>query len=255
MTVHILNGDSLKEQFPDSLDGRIIVAREALVDGPIRHGLDLDALYSERAAFLSTSYGGSSDEYMQKTAFEFESIRQLADTETVYLWFEEDLFCQVNLWFCCWLLINHTGIRQAHLVLAEGDMRYGFAGYDTDGLLGLHGTAHRLDETDLVRLASLWPLYLNDDHEQMLESSRSWQSELPFLTDAVQANADRISPDHQDGRPYRSLRRIMSLTEPCEFGPVFREFWSQESIYGFGDLQVRRMFDSILDSGTRDSGT
>ena len=33
---HILNGDSLKNQFPKSISGELIVARECLVDGNIQ---------------------------------------------------------------------------------------------------------------------------------------------------------------------------------------------------------------------------
>ncbi len=33
---HILNGDSLKEQFPENIQGDIIVARECLVDGNVK---------------------------------------------------------------------------------------------------------------------------------------------------------------------------------------------------------------------------
>jgi len=32
---HILNGDALKEQFPDRIKGKIIIARECLVDGNV----------------------------------------------------------------------------------------------------------------------------------------------------------------------------------------------------------------------------
>ena len=32
---HVLNGDALKEQFPPTITGDIIVIRECLVDGPV----------------------------------------------------------------------------------------------------------------------------------------------------------------------------------------------------------------------------
>jgi hypothetical protein len=30
------------------------------------------------------------------------------------------------------------------------------------------------------------------------------------------------------------------------FGTVFQEFCKRESIYGFGDLQVKRIFDEVV---------
>jgi Holliday junction resolvasome RuvABC DNA-binding subunit len=37
----------------------------------------------------------------------------------------------------------------------------------------------------------------------------------------------------------------MKELETNDFGSIFRAFNERESIYGFGDLQVRRMFDKL----------
>jgi hypothetical protein len=37
----------------------------------------------------------------------------------------------------------------------------------------------------------------------------------------------------------------MNNLETNSFGEVFKEFNKRESIYGFGDLQVKRLFDEI----------
>jgi len=47
------------------------------------------------------------------------------------------------------------------------------------------------------------------------------------------------------GRPKISLIQIMNELKSEEFAPVFREFSKRESIYGFGDLQVKRLFDEV----------
>ncbi|MBL4568251.1 MAG: hypothetical protein JKY69_00790, partial [Flavobacteriaceae bacterium] len=71
---HILNGDSLKEQFPVTIDGEIIVARECLVDGDVT-GCDLDELFRSRAKFISTNYDGYSEQdYYDKTVPELLKI-------------------------------------------------------------------------------------------------------------------------------------------------------------------------------------
>ena len=38
----------------------------------------------------------------------------------------------------------------------------------------------------------------------------------------------------------------MKASQSTDFGTVFRIFNQQESIYGFGDLQVKRIFDTII---------
>ena len=98
--IHILNGDALREQFPASVEGELIVARECLVVGDVS-GNDLKDFYENRAKDLLKSYGTPISEYFSKVVPEYEKIRKLRVNSTVNLWFEDDLFCQVNLWFCC----------------------------------------------------------------------------------------------------------------------------------------------------------
>jgi len=47
------------------------------------------------------------------------------------------------------------------------------------------------------------------------------------------------------GRPSQSLIRIINELNTVEFEPIFREFSKREDIYGFGDLQVKRLFNEI----------
>jgi hypothetical protein len=48
------------------------------------------------------------------------------------------------------------------------------------------------------------------------------------------------------GRPSQSLIAIMNQFKTEDFDTVFREFSKREPIYGFGDLQVKRLLDQIL---------
>lgn len=94
--IHILNGDSLKEQFQDEIQGDLIVMRECLVDGNTE-GESLDELYKTRAHFISDSYGDfTPDDYFKKTVSEFEKIQSIQANSDINLWFEDELFCQVK---------------------------------------------------------------------------------------------------------------------------------------------------------------
>lgn len=65
--VHILNGDSLKQQFPEDIQGEIIVARECLVDGTVK-GIILDEFFASRAKFISQNYGGTEQDSKKRVA-------------------------------------------------------------------------------------------------------------------------------------------------------------------------------------------
>ena len=52
---HILNGDALKSQFPSSIQGELIVARECMVDGDVS-GNSPEEVFATRARFMSSAY-------------------------------------------------------------------------------------------------------------------------------------------------------------------------------------------------------
>jgi hypothetical protein len=92
------------------------------------------------------------------------------------------------------------------------------------------------------------------------------EGEFPFVLKAVEAHIDRIPREGDPGRPVRTLLEIVremremqetremqemraaqkSQTRQVNFGAVFREFQRREAIYGFGDLQVKRLFDAVM---------
>ena len=57
----------------------------------------------------------------------------------------------------------------------------------------------------------------------------------------IKAHIDRISK----GRVTKSLVSIIKKLKSKDFQLIFSEFSKQESIYGFGDLQVKRIIAEI----------
>ena len=245
-TFHILNGDALKDRFPEELKGKVIVVRECLVDGPVKGpagGEDLSDFYDLRARFLSENYGGTIEEYHRRVAREFEALRVIPQGSAIYLWFEDDLFCQVNLWFVFSLLSGRANGSEVYLVRPPKHTPYGFGGLSEEELMGAFKRANRIKEID--QFDALWQHYRNQDLEKLLTAATELQPTHPFILYAVQAHVDRLPKDDYPGRPKQALVEIMRELDTREFGPVFREFCRSESIYGFGDLQVKRLLDEL----------
>ena len=243
---HILNGDALKEQFPKEIPGERIVARECLVDGNVA-GDTLDRFFRTRAQFITEFYGDASEQdYYRESVAEFEKIRSLPDHAIINLWFEDDLFCQVNFWFVVYLLSTTGSHHQVFLVRPDTHTPYGFGALDRAGLISLHGRRVPLWESDKV--AGLWIAYQKGDTDELLSLAKALEATYPFILPAVKAHVDRIPAEGNKGRPARSLLQIMNELNTDEFGPVFREFCKRESIYGFGDLQVKRLYDEVKGS-------
>lgn len=243
--VHILNGDSLKEQFPKIIAGDILVARECLVDGDVKSN-SLEELFELRATFLSDAYDISAEEYRTQTVLEFEKIKNIPSHTKICLWFEDDLFCQVNFWFVCYLLNQFTENCKTYLIRPEVHSPYGFAALNQHELEQIFEKGKRIDNLD--KLASLWSSYKKGDLDQLVNIGEGLRTEFPFISDAIQAHLDRVPTHDNPGRPTLALREIMKELDTVEFAPVFKEFNQRESIYGFGDLQVKRLFEEIINS-------
>jgi len=134
---HILNGDALREHFPEAMNNNLIVARECLVDGEVE-GNTLEEIYLTRATFLSQNYGGTIKDYYDKTVPEFQKIIDLDDDVVVNLWFEDDLFCQVNFWFVVHLFVHHKKDNRLYLVRPKEHSSYGFGGLNADELMSIY---------------------------------------------------------------------------------------------------------------------
>ncbi len=238
---HILNGDSLKEQFPKSLEGEVIVARECLVDGDVQ-GTSLDEFFQTRARFISQTYEGyEEDGYFKETLPEFQKMQNIEMDSDVFLWFEDDLFCQVNFWFVINLLHKSARHNSIYLVRPSVHTQYGFSAFKPSELITLFESKLQLNRID--ELAQLWEFYQKDDFEGLFQMAQELHEVYPFLIPAVKAHLERRPSEGNPGRPMTSLAEIMKELQTKEFGPVFREFCKRESIYGFGDLQVKRLFD------------
>jgi hypothetical protein len=99
MKLHVLSGDSLLEPFKDSgIAGEVAVFRECLVDGPLRAN-SLDEFFQVRSSYLSDPNDEKDGFYESDVRPEIEKILSASKDQEICLWFEHELFCQVNLWF------------------------------------------------------------------------------------------------------------------------------------------------------------
>ena len=239
---HVLNGDSLKQNFPKEIEGEIIVARECLVDGDVE-GNDLDELFASRAKFLSQNYGGTELEYYEKSVPEFQKIASIDHDSDINLWFEDDLFCQVNFWFVAHLINKRTLNSSTYLVRPEVHNQYGFGGLSQSELISVYKKRTILN--DLDKIGGLWELFQKENSESLLNHAQELESSYPFILPAVEAHLERKPTNESVGRPTQVLIDIMKELDTEEFEPVFREFSKRETIYGFGDLQVKRLLDDM----------
>lgn len=242
--LHILNGDSLAEKFPNDIHGKKAICREALVEGPVA-AQSTEELWVIRDQFFSSHYPEvAKGSYFEKSVPEFESMMTAATGTKIYCWFELDLFCQVNLWFVMHLIEKHQG--DIYLVLPEkADLRLGFAELNERELEEHYRNPKLLTKNEREILSNLWTMFQKNHIDEASTLAHQAAPELPFLPTAVQAWKDSIPHGDYPGKPKATLLQIIQELGSDDFPKVFREFKNRVPIYGYGDMQVKHLLDDI----------
>jgi hypothetical protein len=247
MVYNILNGDSLAYSFPDAkIEGNVIVIRESLIDGSLS-GDNLHDFWQARAKYLEITEA----EYNDSVVKEFEKIIHAPDHSTFNLWFEYDLFCQVNMWFVI-SMINSLPIKKkvfavytSHLDKTSKQFWNGFGPANSGELKVCYANRISLSTADLQFGEELWKAYKNGNLEGLTNLSKQQSSAFPYLQEVVKAHVDRFPKDGTKGRPEKVIEDITKNIS-TDSHEVFKEFWNRESIYGFGDSQLKSLYDKVM---------
>lgn len=240
---HILNGDALLDFLPPQIEGERIVFRECLSDGPVSEE-SFSLFCKQRAEHISQYDGFDQNDYFDKTVPELEKIRQIPAGSEINLWFEDDLFCQINFWFVISSIIDKA--VQTYLVRPLNKSRYGFASYTSNELLSL--LEHRSIVNEMEFIVSLWRSYQKSEFQMINDRIPFLKEKFPFMVDAVSALIDSCEPPLGNKRISTSLQSIIDSMDEPTFTSVFKAFSEKESVFGFGDLQVKRMYDDLIRS-------
>jgi hypothetical protein len=92
--LHITNGDCAVAVLSKVVRGTFLPWRDVLHEGPVRAGLSLEELSAERARFIADAFGVDADEQFRARDAAFRKARQ---HDGVVLWFEHDLYDQLQL--------------------------------------------------------------------------------------------------------------------------------------------------------------
>lgn len=237
MIYHVLPGDAPVEEFrKTAIEGEVIVCREAFIAGPIDAG-DPEQFWDERAKFVLTEYGEDEIVYHEKVAAELEKLADIGPEDEVNLWFEYELFCSVNLWFCLSKLSGSDAkvFRVEPSVVSAEDRWSGFGKLNADELAKCFAERTRLTEENIYLGKQLWDAFRFSDASRLAELKADT---FPHLSEVIDAAIEI------DTKPRLMLENIKA-EGVTDFSEVFSRFSKTAGVYGFGDTQVLRIWDSL----------
>ena len=240
MIYHVLPGDAQVEEFRKTgLEGELIVFREALVAGPIEAD-NVDEFWDSRAHYVLSEYGEDEIDFQEKVADEILRLGDVRDGDEVNLWFEFELFCGVNLWFCLdQLKSSGATIYRVSPVNASPDNVWdGFGQQTADDLRACYESRVELTEEDIETGAKLWAAFRDRDRERLREFGEYRSPAFPFLKELCEAASDL------ETRPAAIVREIVASGKHG-IDEVFPEFRNRAGVYGFGDLQVEKLMERV----------
>jgi hypothetical protein len=239
---HILTGDALAGTFRrTSIDGIPIVARECLIDGPVSSD-DPAIFWQRRAEYVRAAFDADIGEYYTSVKSEFDKINNIDPGDEVNLWFENDLFCQANMWFTI-SLINHRGLTNVQRVcplIRTNNKWEGFGRHTPTDLVTCYEKRQAFTKGDFKLGENLWDAYRTADVVALAFYSGSLSPCFPYLEEVCKAEMER----KRNARPRKVLEELLAKCY-TDFSDIFTQFSQTEGIYGYGDLQVGNMLKEI----------
>ena len=251
--IHIVNGDNTKSILEQSgLEGDIIVWRELLCDGPVTKPLFSDEFWQARYNYFEKEFGVSRLEYFDKTIKELLRAEFLEDIDEVVLWFEYDLFCQVNLMALCSFLLEHFRKDVIYSMVCVGrekdrDGWQTLADYTPSEYKELYKNSINMSRASFEYADECWKVYSKKDKDALQNFNFGKNKRFRYFHVAMQQEQERFA----DENGFNQIdRKILEFLKEGKYS--FKEIvkllliWQQtETVYGFGDVQYANRIQSL----------
>jgi Domain of unknown function (DUF1835) len=231
-TLHITNGESV-QLGETGLSGEVLTWQDMLHEGPVLSGLTLEEMRTIRARFLAGISGRPEHEIRDRFEKRDRTLTRFGDFEEVVLWFEHDLYDQLQLiqildWF------SRQDRGRTTLSLIATDRYLGLL--RPDELLALSSSPRSVSLAQLVLGRRAWLAFAAEDPSSIVELLQGDTSALPYLRGALQRHLEQF-PSTRNGLS-RTERQILQITGagPSSVGAAFCADRDLEERIFMGDL-------------------
>ncbi len=249
--LHITNGDNFTQRLHDlKLKGDIITWREMLCEGKTETNVGSETFWKTRFEFLHKNYNVSKSWFIEKTLKEYRSLCNHKQQDEIILWFEYDLFCQINMLAVISWLKSHR--RHARITLAcSGDQESG------KGMLGLSELSEpqirklfdnrvELSQDDIEYADYVWQLYCSDNPIRLENLTDFENYKFNYLEKSIEAHLKRF-PTIRNGLNELENRVLNLVAEqkPSSKKALMSSLLANQGWYGFGDSQYQRILTNL----------
>ena len=249
--LHITNGDSLTDRLKSlELKGDIITWREMLCEGKTLTNVGSESFWKTRFEFLNKNYKVSKSWFVEKTLKEYRSLCNHKQQDQIVLWFEYDLFCQINMLAVISWLKTHRKYAQISLVCSgnedETDKMYSLGEVSDEKLLELYDNRTELSMNDIEYADYVWQLYCSDNPIRLENLTDFKNYQYDYLSDAIKTHLKRF-PTIKNGLNdiENHVLQLSFDKKPKSKRELLRTVLTNQGVYGFGDSQYNRIITSL----------
>lgn len=244
--LHITNGDSFTDRLNSlNLEGEIITWREMLCEGKTLNQVGSESFWKARYEFLHTNYKVSKSWFIEKTLKEYRSLCNHKQQDHIVLWFEYDLFCQINMLAVISWLQTHRKYAQITLVCSgkedTSDKLYGLNDLSDEQLKQKYANRVVLTQDDISYADYVWQLYCSDNPIRLENLTDFKNYQFNYLEDAIKTHLQRF-PSITNGLNLME-NNILQLTKdhkPATKKELMKTVLTNQGNFGFGDVQYER---------------
>lgn len=238
--LHITNGESVS--IPQTgLPGQVVYWNDILHDGPVPGGLALEELSRIRERFVAEFFAMPLSEV--SFAQRDEAISNFRDHDEIVLWFEHDLYDQLQLiqildWF------SRQDLESSRISLISVDSYLG--PMRPQQLLPLFEVRHAVTAAEFQTAQTAWTAFCSPEPTGLAELLHSDTSALPFLRSALLRHLQQF-PALPNGLS-RAERQMLELAETGlhEFHQLFPAAQKQEESIWMGDATFLQYLQGLV---------
>ncbi len=249
--LHITNGDFLTKRLKSlDLKGDIITWREMLCEGKTLTSVGSESFWKTRFEFLNKTYKISKSRFIEQTLKEYRSLCSHKQQDQIILWFDYDLFCQINMLAVISWLKTHRRHAEISLVssvsLKEGETPKSLSEMEDHELLSIYGLRKSLTQDDIEYADYIWQLYCSNNPIR-LENVGDYQNyQFDNLANAIAAHLKRFPSIRNGLNDVENLVLKVALEQhPDSKKELLSLILKNQGIYGFGDTQYERVLTKI----------
>jgi hypothetical protein len=258
-TLHVTNGSSAGETLVKSgVQGRVALSHDLLYEGPTPAGLPPERWRKVRARYLAECGYAGYEECLADLTAQDRLIEEYRTYDEVVLWFEHDLFDQLQLIRLLDLFGGaDPGLIKLSLICIGAfpgvEPFHGLGQLTAEQLGSLVATRKPVTKAQLVLARHAWRVFCAPDPVGIELALRRDISALPFLASALQRHLEEF-PSLRNGLPrteHQTLAAVEAAGGFASFEELFRAVQGTEESPFMGDSSFAHRLEVMANDPRR----